>query len=89
MLRARPGRAASGAMVQRPVDPESYCTDPITVEYPDGQIDRSSILKVSKKGKVKVLEFHPVQPWVALASVSDSIAIWDWSTQQVSTRATI
>src|SRR5580658_8816917 len=36
MLRARPGSAARGAIVQRPVDPESYWTAPITVEYPDG-----------------------------------------------------
>ena len=34
--------------------------------------------------QVKVLVFHPVQPWLAYADVSQGLTVWDWSSQQVS-----
>ena len=33
--------------------------------------------------QVKVLAFHPVQPWLAYADVSQGLTVWDWSNQQV------
>jgi len=33
--------------------------------------------------QVRQLELHPVQPWLATASKSDVVTIWDWSTRQV------
>ncbi|KAK9819592.1 hypothetical protein WJX72_000101 [[Myrmecia] bisecta] len=33
--------------------------------------------------KIKVIEFHPVQPWVVMADVEGTVTVWDWSTQQV------
>eukprot|EP00878_Enallax_costatus_P007526 GHUV01007882.1.p1 GENE.GHUV01007882.1~~GHUV01007882.1.p1 ORF type:complete len:370 (+),score=87.34 GHUV01007882.1:171-1280(+) len=32
--------------------------------------------------KVKLVEFHPVQPWLAFADKSDNVRVWDWTTQQ-------
>ena len=37
----------------------------------------------SRLQQVKTLEFHPVQPWLALADKGDVVKVWDWSTQQV------
>jgi hypothetical protein len=37
--------------------------------------------------QVKVVEFHPVQPWIAFADKGDVVKVWDWSTQQVRSRA--
>eukprot|EP00200_Dunaliella_tertiolecta_P012552 CAMPEP_0202375576 /NCGR_PEP_ID=MMETSP1127-20130417/6232_1 /ASSEMBLY_ACC=CAM_ASM_000462 /TAXON_ID=3047 /ORGANISM="Dunaliella tertiolecta, Strain CCMP1320" /LENGTH=1080 /DNA_ID=CAMNT_0048973105 /DNA_START=121 /DNA_END=3360 /DNA_ORIENTATION=- len=33
--------------------------------------------------KVRHLELHPTQPWLATASKSDVVTIWDWSSRQV------
>ena len=33
--------------------------------------------------QVKVLQFHPVQPWLAFADGNQTVTIWDWSSQQV------
>eukprot|EP00879_Flechtneria_rotunda_P011556 GHRR01012070.1.p1 GENE.GHRR01012070.1~~GHRR01012070.1.p1 ORF type:complete len:387 (+),score=140.43 GHRR01012070.1:185-1345(+) len=33
--------------------------------------------------KVKLVEFHPVQPWIAFADKSDNVRVWDWTTQQI------
>ena len=33
--------------------------------------------------QVKVLAFHPVQPWLAYADVNQGLTVWDWSSQQV------
>lgn len=33
--------------------------------------------------QVKLLEFHPVQPWICYADTSDRVRVWDWTTQQV------
>ncbi len=30
-----------------------------------------------------MVQFHPVQPWIAFADKSDMVKVWDWSTQQV------
>ncbi|GBF88621.1 hypothetical protein Rsub_01336 [Raphidocelis subcapitata] len=38
---------------------------------------------VPTQDKVKTLEFHPVQPWIAFADKADNVKVWDWSTQQV------
>ena len=32
--------------------------------------------------QVKVLTFHPVQPWLAYADVNQVLTVWDWSSQQ-------
>jgi hypothetical protein len=32
--------------------------------------------------QVKVLTFHPVQPWLAYADVNQALTVWDWSSQQ-------
>jgi hypothetical protein len=32
---------------------------------------------------VKLVEFHPVQPWIAFADKADNVRVWDWTTQQV------
>eukprot|EP00967_Tisochrysis_lutea_P134839 scaffold238656_cov21-Tisochrysis_lutea.AAC.1 len=32
--------------------------------------------------KVRHLELHPTQPWLATASKSDVVTIWDWSSRQ-------
>ena len=34
--------------------------------------------------QVKVLVFHPVHPWLAYADGSQTVTIWDWSSQQAS-----
>ena len=34
--------------------------------------------------QVKVLVFHPVHPWLAYAEGSQTVTIWDWSSQQAS-----
>ena len=36
-----------------------------------------------RRTQVKVLEFHPVQPWLAYADGSHGVVVWDWSSQQV------
>jgi hypothetical protein len=33
--------------------------------------------------QVKLLEFHPVQPWICYADTTDRVRVWDWTTQQV------
>jgi hypothetical protein len=33
--------------------------------------------------QVKLVEFHPVQPWIAFADKADNVRVWDWTTQQV------
>lgn len=33
--------------------------------------------------QVKVVEFHAVQPWLAMADVAGAVTIWDWESQQV------
>ncbi|KAK9822211.1 hypothetical protein WJX81_006190 [Elliptochloris bilobata] len=33
--------------------------------------------------KVKVLVYHPVQPWLAYADGNQTVTVWDWSSQQV------
>ena len=32
---------------------------------------------------MKVLAFHPVQPWLGYADVNQGLTVWDWSNQQV------
>lgn len=39
--------------------------------------------------QVKVLQFHPVQPWLAYADVNQLVTVWDWSNQQVGLLATL
>lgn len=34
------------------------------------------------RDKVKLVEFHPVQPWIAFADKADNVRVWDWTTQQ-------
>jgi len=34
--------------------------------------------------QVRHLELHPVQPWLATASKSDVVTVWNWHTRQVS-----
>lgn len=33
--------------------------------------------------QVKLVEFHPVQPWIAYADTGNNVRVWDWMTQQV------
>ena len=30
-----------------------------------------------------MLDFHPVQPWLAFADFSHIVSVWDWATEQV------
>jgi hypothetical protein len=46
----------------------------------DGRNIRTHRLRCAQ---VKVLEFHPVQPWLAYADGSQAVVVWDWSSQQV------
>ncbi|KAF6235943.1 hypothetical protein COO60DRAFT_484505 [Scenedesmus sp. NREL 46B-D3] len=34
------------------------------------------------RDKVKLVEFHPVQPWITFADKADNVRVWDWTTQQ-------
>lgn len=34
--------------------------------------------------QVKILRFHPVQPWLAFTDTNQSVVVWNWSTEQVS-----
>lgn len=34
--------------------------------------------------QVKLVEFHPVQPWITFADKADRVWVWEWSTQRVS-----
>ena len=33
--------------------------------------------------KVRQVEFHPVQPWIATATKDEHVCVWDWHSQQV------
>ena len=39
--------------------------------------------------KARQAEFHPVQPWIAVATKDDHVCVWDWHSQQASCFATI
>lgn len=33
--------------------------------------------------KVKCIEFHPMQPWLAIADKGNKISVWDFESEQV------
>lgn len=33
--------------------------------------------------KVKCIEFHPMQPWLAIADKGNHISVWDFESEQV------
>ncbi|KAK9807986.1 hypothetical protein WJX73_010745 [Symbiochloris irregularis] len=33
--------------------------------------------------KVKLLQFHPVQPWLAFSDTNQLVTVWNWATEQV------
>lgn len=39
---------------------------------------------VHTSAQVKVLVFHPVHSWLAYADGSQTVTVWDWSSQQAS-----
>ena len=41
-------------------------------------------LEALRLAQVKVVEFHAVQPWLAMADLSGAVAIWNWESQQAS-----
>ena len=44
-------------------------------------------LDTLRLAQVKVVEFHAVQPWLAMADVSGAVALWNWESQQASRRS--
>lgn len=37
--------------------------------------------------QVKLLEFHPVQPWLAFCDTNQLVTVWNWATEQVRVKA--
>lgn len=37
----------------------------------------------ASNNKVHLVDFHPVQPWLAMADKAGTVTVWNWSTEQV------